>query len=250
MAMVRIKDELARKRVLLGISICYPVPGIIELVGRDWDWIWIDGQHGEHDYNSILGCVRACELVRRPSVVRVPSHDYGFIGLALDTNTSGIMVPMVNNARQAESIVQAAKFPPLGERSYGGRRPVDMHGRAYSHTANEDTLLIAQIETAEGLEQAGEIAAVQGVDAILFGADDLALRASMPMDQPRHPETFRKEMEKVAQAAKETGKIAGVVTPSPDLYRLAVEMGFRLCVGVGEVGILAEGSKNARERLG
>ncbi|HBE42403.1 MAG TPA: hypothetical protein DDW27_14595 [Bacteroidales bacterium] len=247
MTLLTIKEQLQKKDLLLGFCLMYPAPGIIERVGRDWDWIWIDGQHGQFDYNCILHCVRACELIGKPSIVRVPSHEYGQIGLALDTCASGIMVPMVNTREQAKGIVEAAKFPPIGLRSYGGRRTIDILGRAYSQNANNDILLIAQIETDEGMKNVDKIASVTGVDALFFGPDDMAMQLSMPMDQPRTVDFFKSAMEKMVNAAQKAGKIAGTVTTSPEILSMAAKMGYELCIGTGDVALLAGGSSKARE---
>jgi len=247
--MMTLNEQLTKKGALLGFCLMYPAPGIIERIGRDWDWMWIDAQHGQFNYNTILECVRVCECAGIPSVVRVPSHDYGNIGYALDACTCGVMVPMVNTAEQARAIVQAAKFPPLGLRSYGGRRPIDIYGRSYSHMANEDVLLIAQIETLEGLKNAEEIASVPGIDALFFGPDDMAMQLSMPMDQPRKFNFFKSELEKIAAAAQKAGKIAGTVTGSAEMLELAMQMGYQLCVGTGDVGLLAGGSKRIKDIL-
>jgi 4-hydroxy-2-oxoheptanedioate aldolase len=227
----------------------YPAPGIVERIGSEWDWIWIDAQHGQHDYNSILGCVRASDLVKTPSIVRVPSHDYGAIGLALDAGASGVMVPMVNTAGEASAVVKAAKFPPLGSRSFGGRRPIDLYGRSYAHSANKETLLIVQIETEEGLANVDEIASVPGVDVVFFGPDDMALQLSIPMDQERKVDFFSSTMEKISHAASNYGIIAGTVTASPEMVEIAMKMGYLLCVGTSDVVLLAGGSKRTRENF-
>jgi 4-hydroxy-2-oxoheptanedioate aldolase len=242
-------EQFQTSQVLLGFCLMYPAPGIVERIGPDWDWIWIDGQHGQHDYNSILECVRACERAGTSSVVRVPSGEYGIIGLTLDMLACGIMVPMINTAEQARAAVNAAKFPPLGQRSYGGRRPIDICGRAYSHTANRDILLIAQIETEEGLANVDEIATVPGVDVLFFGPDDMAMQLAIPMDQPRSAGLFGPAMEKMAAAAIGAGKMAGTVTPSDEILAMAMKMGYRLCVGSGDVALLAGGSKNIKDSL-
>ena len=201
--------QIKNGEIKLGINIMYPVPGVIERIGADWDWVWIDAQHGQFEYNSILACVRACDYIKVPSVIRVPNHDYGFIGLALDTGASGVMVPMVNTAEEAELIVKASKFPPVGQRSYGARRLIDLYGRGYSHTANSDTIIIAQIETKEGLMNVDEIANVQGIDVIFFSPDDMAMQDNMNMDELRKPKHFEKEMKKLAETAKNAGKNSG-----------------------------------------
>ena len=240
---------LLEKGPQLGLCIMYPAAGIIERIGADWDWLWIDGQHGELGYGDVLAAVRASELVGRPAVVRVPGHEAGEIGKALDTVAAGLMVPMVDNAEQARRIVQAAKFPPLGARSYGGRRPVDRLGRGYANRDQPQPLLICQIETPEGLKNVDEIAAVDGVDVVFFGADDMALRAGMPMDQPRPPGVFDEAQRQVAQAAKRHGKFAGGVFRAPTALQLAVGLGHRLIVSEGDMMLLSEGSKKNSDTL-
>jgi 4-hydroxy-2-oxoheptanedioate aldolase len=218
---------------------------VVERIGPDWDWIWIDGQHGEMDYNDMLALVRACDLIQRPSFVRVPSHEFGPIGKALDMGASGVIVPVVDTPDQARAVVHAAKFPPLGGRSYGGRRPVDLQGRTYSDTANTDTLLVVQIESPQAIENADAIAATPGVDALFLGPDDVMLRRGYSMTTPRSRETLGKDMEAVAAAARKHGKLSVMVGVGAEMLTLSVSCGFNLIVAGGDVGFLANASKQA-----
>ncbi|MBN1674161.1 MAG: hypothetical protein JXR37_24140 [Kiritimatiellae bacterium] len=229
----------------LGLCMMYPAPGIIEAIGPDWDWIWIDGQHGELGYGDVLGMVRAANLIERPAIVRVASHDYGAIGRALDTGADGVILPMVDTPKQAEAAVKAAKFPPIGQRSYGGRRPVDLHGRDYTGTANEDTLLIVQIETPEALVNAEAIAAVPGVDALFLGPDDLMLRRGHPMAMPKPKDVLAADMQSVVAACARHGKLAVTVGIGADMFELCLRAGFHLIVAGGDVFFLADGSRCA-----
>jgi 2-keto-3-deoxy-L-rhamnonate aldolase RhmA len=227
----------------LGLDIMYPAPGIIERIGPDWDWVWIDGQHGELDEGDVLEAVRACNLIGRPAVVRVPGHDMGVIGKALDTAAEGIMVPLINDADQAQAAVEAAKFPPLGSRSYGGRRPIDLLGRGYSDPDQPQPMLVCQIETPTGLENAEAIAAVEGVDVLFFGPDDMAMRAGLSMDAPRPEGYFDEAMQRVADAARSQGKLAGGAFVTPKLLRQAADMGYRLIAAMADVLLLVDGSQ-------
>lgn len=225
----------------LGLGIMYPSPGIIERIGPDWDWIWIDGQHGELEYNDILTAVRACNLIKRPAVVRVPSHEQGRIGKAMDTAAEGLMVPVVESAEQAERIVKAAKFFPQGGRSYGGRRPIDLFGRGYAH--NNQPLVICQIETDEGIKNVDAIAAVDGVDVLFFCVDDLAIQRGLKTSEPRSNKYFNEELKAVVNAAKANGKICGGVFPTPEVLLYAVKLGCRLNVVTADAMLLAKGSR-------
>jgi 4-hydroxy-2-oxoheptanedioate aldolase len=234
---------------LLGMFYCYPAPGIIERIGADWDWVWICGQHGELDYQDIMAAVRACELVDRYSVVRVPSHEAGRIGMVLDTAADAVVVPMVDTAEQAARLVQAAKFPPLGGRSFGGRRVVDRNGRGYAHADRPQPALICQIETRTALGNVEAIAAVPGVDALLFGPDDMALADGLVMDQPRPDGYFDDVFKTIADTARKHGLIAGSVFTSANDLQKALGWGYRLIVGSSDVGLLAAGSKAQSQLL-
>ena len=226
----------------LGLGIMYPASGVIERIGPDWDWLWIDGQHGELSYHDVLAAVRACNLARRPAVVRVPGHDAGMIGLALDTAAEAVMVPMIDDADQARQAVEAAKFPPLGERSYGGRRPVDLHGRGYANPDRDQPVLICQIETSTALANAAAIAAVDGVDVLFFSPDDISMRQGLAMDQPRPKGYFDAALRNIADSAKARGKIAGGVFATPEALTLAAKLDYRLVATSADVSLLVDGS--------
>jgi 4-hydroxy-2-oxoheptanedioate aldolase len=237
------------KKPQIGLGIMYPAPGIIERIGPDWDWIWIDGQHGTLDYGDIVAAVRACNLIKRPAVVRVPDHEPGFIGKALDTGAEGVMLPMVNSAEEAQDAVKASKFAPLGARSYGGRRTIDLDGRGYANPGNLQPLLICQIETSKGLASVEDIAAVDGVDALFFGPDDMTLEAGLPMDVPPPAEYFTEAKRAVADAAQRNNIITGGVFTSPEALREGIRMGYHLMVATADVVLLAGGSRQKSEEM-
>lgn len=241
------------KRPLPGFLSMYPAPGIIERIGPDWDWCWIDTQHGEWGIDNAIQGVRACNLAGIFSLVRVPGKDPGTIAKILDTACHAIMVPMVENKEQAEAIVDAARFAPMGHRSYGGRRLIDLFGRAYSHADNPQPLIVCQIESPEAVAQANAIASIPGVDALFFGPDDMALAGGMPMDQPRSEDCFKAELAAVATAARRHGKIAGGVFSMAGLKQ-AVDLGYHMVVSGGDVSLLAQNSyalsRSCRATLG
>ncbi len=236
------KDAL-EKGPLLGFCSMYPAPGIIERIGQDWDWCWIDVQHGEWGLDDAIEAVRACDATGIYSMVRVPGQEAGIIGKILDTACHAIMVPMVDTPEQAEAVVRAARFGPRGKRSYGGRRPIDLYGRAYSHGNCPQPVVVCQIESPEAVERVDAIAAVDGVDALFFGPDDMALARGLPMDQPRAANCFEAEMKTIAAAARRHGKIAAGVFHTAPALQEAIGMGYRLVVACGDVPLLANNSQ-------
>ena len=224
-----LRQRLDNGDVLLGFYLTLPAPEILELA-KDHDWLWIDGQHGQLSYDTILHCVRVADLVGRPSIVRTAGHDYSQIGLVLDTGASGVMVPMVHNAEQARAIVSAAKFTPVGHRSFGGRRVMDLSGGKYASTANQDTLLLAQIESVEGLANVEQIAAVPGIDGLMFGPSDYSLDcgvdagSALSLSEPAVWEAVKK----IAQSCAKHGKVAcNIVNSCETAVRLA-KVGYQM----------------------
>lgn len=240
---IKLLKKLKAGQAALGLQLNFPNPGIIECIGAGWDWIWIDAQHGLHDYRSILECVRLADACGFSPVVRVAGHEPSPIGRIMDMNPVGLMVPMVNDAKEAKEIVNAMRFPPLGERSFGGRRVIDMNGRHYYKTADENTILIAQIETIKAVENAEAIASVEGVDVLFFSPDDMRLRLGIDINTSiTDSDQLGEAMQKVIVAAKKYGKAGGCVTPTPEAAKMASELGYSCLVATGDVAILREGS--------
>ena len=248
--MTTLRGKLQNDQVALGLAITLPAPGIIEAIGAGWDWVWIDGQHGQMSYDAMLYQVRVADARGLAPVPRVPGHAYDTIGPVMDMRPAGIMVPMVDTPEQARHVVDAARFPPIGKRSIGGRRMVDLEGRDYYQSANQDTLLLAQIETPEAVENASAIAAIEGVDVLFFGADDVKVRLGIPINTPVPDSAeLTRAMERTARAARDAGKFAGCVATNSATLALAVSLGYRLLAGGVDVLFLREGSDAKLQEL-
>ena len=230
-------EKIRRGEVVLGLSLMYPSAGIIEGMCQGWDFVWIDGQHGQFSYDSLLAAVRTADATGVASLVRAPGHEYGILGPIADLDPTAIMVPMVNTAEQAKAVVGGLRFPPLGQRSYGGRRVIDRHGREYYKT--RELMVVAQIETLEAVENAEAIAAVEGVDALFFGPDDMKARMGLPINTPpaEHPK-LREAMEHTARAAQSAGKAAAGVAVSAKALQLATSMGYQMLAAGADVAFL------------
>jgi 2-keto-3-deoxy-L-rhamnonate aldolase RhmA len=220
-------EKLRAGKVVLGLNNMYPASGIIESMCRGWDFVWIDGQHGQHTYDSLLHAVQAAAATDVESFVRVPGHEHGFLGPIADLAPSAIMVPMVDTVEQARWVVSGLRFPPLGIRSYGGRRVIDLDGREYYR--ERELLVITQVETLEGARNAAAVAATPGVDGLFFGPDDMKVRMGLPIDlQITESEELRRAMETTAQAARKAGKFCGCVAATPTALRMAIDLGYQL----------------------
>ncbi len=233
----------------LGLCVMYPSLGALERIGTDWDWIWIDAQHGDLDFREAAELVRASHFIQRPALMRVPAHDAGWISKALDTGAAGVIVPMIESVEEAKALVRMAKFPPLGNRSYGGRRVIDLQGRAYNQTANRDAALILQLESAEACALADEIASLDGVDGLFLGPDDLLIRKGIDVNAPKDATTIGKELAIVTEACRKHGKKSFCVAAAEPAMQLARELGCNFVVGGSDVGFLAQGSGATSARM-
>ena len=254
MASQTLRKSLEAGELLLGCAVTYPEPAIIESIAGPFDWVWIDAQHGLWNRASAANAVRAADLVGTASVIRVPGHEYGVIGPFLDLAPKGVMVPMVDTPDEARRVVEAVRFPPLGKRSFGGRRVGDLYGRDYPAVEEAAPLLIAQIETPLGVANVEAIAATPGIDVLLFGAADFQLRLGLPMGLPQRPAQVDEAAKTIMDACTAHGVFGGIVCGNDQVLATAVGMGYQLINLGGDAGFVRQGAQDrlasARATLG
>lgn len=178
---------LDRGRAAIGPNLQIPSTELVEIIGlAGYDYVLLDGEHGGA-LTRLPELLLAADAAGLTSIVRVPDHSRGMLLPPLELGAGGLQVPFVNTAAQARAIVQETKYPPHGGRGLSGVSRAAHYGcvdgRSYRRDANRETLLIAQIETGEGMANAAEIAAVPGIDAIFIGPADLAQSLGHPTDR-------------------------------------------------------------------
>lgn len=255
MATQPLRTRLEAGERLLGCSVTYPEPAIIESIAGPFDWVWIDAQHGLWNRASAANAVRAADLVGTASVIRVPGHEYGVIGPFQDLAPKGIMVPMVDTPEEAQCLVESMRFPPVGvRRSFGGRRIVDLHGRDYPSSPEATPLFVAQIETPTAVANVEAIAATPGVDVLLFGAADFQLRLGLPMGLPQRPPQIDEAAKTIMEACAANGVFGGIVCGDDAVLATAVGMGYQMLSLGGDAGFVRNGAQqrlaSARATLG
>lgn len=237
----KLKERLAQGETLLGLCNMYPSSGIIEGICKGWDFVWMDGQHGQHSYESLLHGVQTASSLGLETVIRVPGHEYAFLGMYADLAPSAVMVPMINNSDEAVKVAKGLRFPPLGERSYGGRRIIDLYGRDYYREA--ELLVIAQIETLEAVENVCDISAIKGIDMLFFGPDDMKVRMGIPINTKiSESQELREAMRKVGEAGRKAQKYCGCVVQSREDMQMAIEIGYSLFVCGADIGFMRTAS--------
>jgi 2-keto-3-deoxy-L-rhamnonate aldolase RhmA len=190
-------------------------PSLAELVvnGTELDFVAVELQHAQvssGESTAILRAVQAADPDVTP-LVRLPDHSVYWIQQSLDAGFTGMIVPLVESAEQAESLVRAAYFPPLGDRSSAGSIRAVMYA-IEPDTANARMLLLPQIESARGLEQVEAIVAVDGVSGALVGPEDLSLSCGWRGKDLWSYEPFLEAVERVLAACRRHGKVAAVLS--------------------------------------
>lgn len=206
------------------------------------EFVLIDMEHTGWTTETIRQLCGATHGTDTVPLVRVPATEYHFIARALDMGARGLMMPMVESAEQARRFVQAAKYPPTGRRgaaftiAHDDYRGGDVTEKI--RTANEETLLIAQIETRAGLDAVEAIAAVDGIDVLFIGQTDLTVSLGIA-GQFQHP-TFVAAVDRVAAASRAAGKTAGIMPLSYDFGEWIAGKGFRMLCWSGDIWIYKE----------
>ena len=144
------------------------------VAGLTWDSLTVDMQHGVQDYNSAVPCWQAIATTSVTPLVRVPWLDEGIIMKSLDAGALGVICPMINTAAQAKRLVEACRYPPLGQRSFGPIR-AGFYGADYQPSANASIVVMAMIETQEALDNLDAILSTPGLDGVYVGPADLSL---------------------------------------------------------------------------
>lgn len=207
--------------------------------------VWIDLEHSSMSIDVAAQIAATAHDLGLAAWVRVPERDVGVIGRLLDGGATGIIAPKVESADEARRFADACRFPPRGQRSQIALLP--QHGfarvptRELTARANDAVALQILLESASGIGQVDAIAAVDGVDIVGIGINDLTADLGCPGDY-RHPDV-RSACERVVAATRAHGKVAIVGgIPDPAYFLELVAMGFAPLVFAGiDADILAGG---------
>ena len=226
------------------------VPAIAAACG--YDAVYVDLEHTSTSLEAAAMLCASAVGSGISALVRVPSHDHSVIARVLDNGAVGIIVPHVNSKSEAELVVNAARFPPIGHRSIAGPNAVSGYQpRSATDLVAElerRTVVAVMIETPEAVEAADAIASVEGVDMILLGPSDLT--AEMGIHGQYENERFHGAVESVAAACRSHGVALGVAgIKSLDLLNRFVDLGLRFISAGTDVGMMTEAATTRAQAL-
>lgn len=192
---------------------------------QGWDSLTIDMQHGMSDYQAAAGMLAAIATTPTVPLARVPWLEEGIIMRMLDAGCHGIICPMINTKADAERLVRACHYVPVGSRSFGPIRAAMVSGADYHETANDEVLAIGMIESRQALDNLDDILSVEEMKAIYIGPADLslALGCTPKFDQDEPPVV--EAIEHIVKSAKAKGKFVGVHNGSVSYARKMIALG-------------------------
>ena len=227
-----VKRKLRAGEAVVGCFVPYPSAELAEICGLiGFDFVLIDAEHGPMSPESAYRMVLGAEAGGATPIVRVPQNARQVILRYLDIGALGVMVPQVNSAEEAQGAVTASRYYPHGLRGIAGVRAAGFGLRQsladYTAHANEELLVIVQIESLAAVGHLAEILEVPGIDVLFVGPNDLAQSMGYP-GQPLHPEV----QSVVDQVVKEVdGRLPlGTTAATAELARWQRERGFRMVV--------------------
>ncbi|MDP6374676.1 MAG: aldolase/citrate lyase family protein [Pseudomonadales bacterium] len=208
------------------------------LANMGFDWVCVDLQHGLIDYQDLTAMLPAISTSNATPIVRVPWNEPYEIMKVLDVGAYGVIVPLVNNRREAEQAVAACRYPPDGNRSFGPIRAALYAGRGYAAEANEQTACIAMIETEEALENLDAIVSTPGLDGVYIGPSDLALAIGLPPQGDTTDEKHAATVRRIADACKTHDTAIGIHTSSLQFAQRYLEWGFNFVTLGSDAGFM------------
>ena len=224
------RSKLTRGEPVFGVISSSTDPMLAEILGLcGFDYYMIDGEHGPFEPGQATNIVRACEVVGVTPLARLGAKDPKVVLQYVDAGFQGIMMPGLDTVAELEMLVNAVKYPPLGQRGLGlGRAANYMMGSgaaqaAYVEEANRQTMVLPQFEDPALLDILPGMVKVPGVDGFVFGPRDLSLVMGYP-DGPHHPEV-QAVIDEAIRIIKEAGLVVGITAGTREDALVQIDRG-------------------------
>jgi 4-hydroxy-2-oxoheptanedioate aldolase len=240
-----VRQRLRAGEPSIGTWLALPSPASAEYVSKlGLDWLVVDNEHSPVDLGTLSHMFMAMAAAPVAPMVRIPGNRPELFKQVLDAGAWGVVVPMVNSRTEAERAVEAFRYPPHGARSVGGGRHAlsfnTAAGEYYRH-ANDELLLVLQIEHIAGVERADEILSVPGVDVCFIGPVDLAASMGLPgMLESDHPRIME-AISHVRQTSQKHGVAPGIHCSHAAAVNERIGQGFQFCAMASELHYMLHG---------
>jgi 2-keto-3-deoxy-L-rhamnonate aldolase RhmA len=240
-----IRERVLNREVVSGTWLNLGSCMTAEIAARaGFDWVVLDIEHGAGDHESLLHQLQAVSGTATVPLARVAWNELPRFKRVLDLGAAGVVVPYVTTPEEARAAVAAVRYPPQGMRGVASMHRGCEFGEGFAEymaSANEQVLTVCQVETEATLGRVDEIAAVDGADVLFVGPMDLSWSMGIPQ-QYEHPR-FLEALQRVAKAARDAGKAAGILLQRPEQIANIVATGFTF-IGLGsDGGVIVKGMR-------
>ena len=219
-----------------------------ELLGdAGFSWLLIDGEHSPNDLQTIMQQLQVLRFSESSVLVRPPIGEPWLIKQLLDAGAQSLLIPMVDNREQAEMLAKSVRYPPRGIRGVGAGSARASHFgyiADYTATADEEILLILQVESLKAVEAIDDIASVDGVDCVFIGPSDLSADMGF-LGNPYAPKV-QAVIENAIKRILKHGKAVGVYMANPDYAKRYIELGATFIAIGSDAALLSQAAKQVQ----
>lgn len=234
------KHAIAKGELQIGLwcSLCSPITA--EIVSHSgFDWLLLDTEHSPSEVPDVLAQLQAVQAGAASAIVRPAWNDIVLIKRFLDIGAQTLLIPFVQTPEEARRAVEATRYPPGGIRGITGSGRASRYGRVkdYLKNAGQEICLLVQVETKSALDRIEDIAAVDGIDGVFIGPNDLSASFGH-IGNWGHPDV-QKALEDAVRRLKKIGKPAGILTPNEEEAKRFIDWGYTFVAVGADLGLLA-----------
>jgi 2-keto-3-deoxy-L-rhamnonate aldolase RhmA len=245
--MGNLKKRVAAGENALGTMIVeFENPNIVRILHTcGFDYLIIDCEHGGFSYTTVSNMIAAAKGLDIDVIVRIPTIARECILKFMDMGADGLLIPMVSSAEDIRKVIEYSKYKPLGNRgvsvtrAHSGYHIENM--KDYMQQANDETMILAQIETVQGLDNLDEILDQAGLDGVIIGPNDLSQDMNI-VNQYTHP-LMEAAIQKTIENARLKGRCSGIISSNIELLQHASSQGMQVLSWNSEVGMMMKGSR-------
>jgi 4-hydroxy-2-oxoheptanedioate aldolase len=244
------KHAIAKGELQIGLwcSLCSPITA--EIVSHSgFDWLLLDTEHSPNEVPDVLAQLQAVQAGTAAAIVRPAWNDIVLIKRFLDIGAQTLLIPFVQTPEEARRAVEATRYPPGGIRGITGSGRASRYGRVkdYLKNASQEICLLVQVETKSALDRIEDIAAVEGIDGVFIGPNDLS--ASFGHIGNWAHADVQDALQDAVRRLKKIGKPAGILTPNEDEAKRFIAWGYTFVAVGADLGLLARGADGLAKRF-
>lgn len=249
-----VREKLKRGEASIGTWLSLPSTTAAGLMARSaFDWLTLDLEHTPTSFETAAESFAVIAACGKVPLARLPINSVENIKRVLDCGAYGVVVPMINTRAEAQAVVAAARFAPVGQRSIGGQLHAanfETDASTYYARANEEILVVVMLETKQAVQNAEEILSVPGIDAYFIGPNDLHNSLGKPPAFESDAPEFLDALEKIKAAGKKFSVPGGIHVADAAAAKRRRDEGYQFIAVASEAGMMLSKASEITTALG